>query len=132
MGAGGRMAGLSATSICRMRRDPEMLPRAGSTPSDVTSHTGRMSVGCVRQVPLVMTDSFVPSQQTWAPTGLVESTDWPSSPMRFCLFVTLTHLKGMALAWPVLGMLPAGSVGTVKYADEPGSSPVWAQATLAV
>src|SRR5579859_83084 len=101
MGAGGISGGLKATSICTIRLDPGLLPNFGVTAREVISHTG-MTVGdWVAHVPLLITTSWAPSQQTcWpAPRALFTLVpDDPKAPIRFCLAAILTHLKGRASA----------------------------------
>src|SRR5689334_23268281 len=110
---GGVIGGDSATSICVMRRAPTLLPVPGVIAREVRSHTGIMDCGaCAWQVaPKGMGVSLVPSQQICNRVLPVPSTVWPRSPMKFCLLVIRTHLKGRALLVPVLGMeLELGTV----------------------
>ncbi len=107
----GMTGGLNATSICVIRREPWLTPNAGVTAREVSIQTG--VIGCAgfavaQVVPTGIVTSCCPFQQTCNPgcrNGEVPSTVWGgfSKPIRFCLLVILTHLKGSALLLPVFG-----------------------------
>src|SRR4051812_7552459 len=118
--------GLKATSICTIRLDPGLAPTLGVTASEVISQTGITTGNCVAQVPLVITISWLPSQQTcWPFPGplLTLVPDGPIAPIRFCLAAILTHLNGSASApfTPAVCVM----VEAVKLVELVSNCPLW-------
>src|SRR6185369_8133010 len=107
-----------------MRRAPGFCPTFGVTAKDVSSHTGFAVGTCASHVaPTGIAISFPPSQQTWSPFAVDPSTVLLSGPIRFCLLVILTHLKGKAS-----GPLMPGDVArviTLKAVEELSSCVDW-------